>query len=86
MVRVVRRLVAAALLCGLSSSAALAVEEQWHKSNLTLPQALVAGYRVVDTYHNGEGHLFFVLQLDARLLLCSFQETQDEPCIALFPN
>ncbi|NQW12095.1 MAG: hypothetical protein HQ481_19700 [Alphaproteobacteria bacterium] len=84
--RLVHSLAAAALLCGLSFSAAFAVEEQWHKSDLTLPQALVAGYRVVDTYHNGEGHLFFVLQLDARLLLCSFKETQDEVCVALLPN
>ena len=41
---------------------------------------------MVDTYHNGEGHLFFVLQLDARILLCSFKETHDEVCVGLFPN
>ena len=41
---------------------------------------------MVDTYHNGEGHLFFVLQLDARILLCYFKETQDEVCVGLFPN
>ncbi|MDA1070547.1 MAG: hypothetical protein O2825_03945 [Proteobacteria bacterium] len=81
-----RLLVATAVLCGMSLSASLGAEEQWHKSQLTLHQALVEGYRVVDTYHNGEGHLFFVLQLDARILLCSFKETQDEVCVGLFPN
>ena len=86
MTRFARILCAAALATGMSLTSAPALAQQWHKSDLTLPQALVAGYRVVDTYHNGEGRLFFVLQLDARLLLCSFKQTQDEVCVALFPN
>ena len=84
MAAVIRTLVAAAALAGLSLPAL--ATDQWHRSDLTLPQALAGGFRVVDTYHNGEGHLFFVLQLDAQLLLCRFQEQQTETCVTLTPD
>jgi hypothetical protein len=79
-----RTLIAAAVLAGLSLPAM--ATDQWHRSTLTLPQALTAGFRVVDTYHNEQGHLFFVLQLDAQLLLCRFQEQQTETCVTLSPD
>ncbi len=84
MARLFRTLIAAAALAGLSLPAL--ATEQWHRSNLTLPEALTAGFRVVDTYHNEQGHLFFVLQREADLLLCMFQEQQTETCVTLTPG
>jgi hypothetical protein len=84
MARLFRTLIVAAAVAGLSLPALASSE--WHRSNMTLPQALVAGYRVIDTYHNEQGHLFFVLQFDSRLLICQFHEQQTELCVALFPD
>lgn len=84
MARLFRTLIVAAALAGFGLPAL--ASSQWHRSNLTLPQALVAGYNVIDTYHNEEGHLFFVLQLDSKLLICQFHEQQTELCVALLPN
>ena len=73
---------AAACLMALTPVAAQASKSWWDES-ATLPDALHAGFVVVSTYHNSDGHLVFVLQRDTTLLLCQFQATQDNNCAQL---
>lgn len=73
----------AALAVALHFTAASAegAANAWQPGDLTLREALDAGFAIVDTYHNHEGHLFFVLQHQNRLMLCQFEEIQAHKCL-----
>ena len=72
----------------LHAAAGFAAEARdgWRPGAYTLDEALEAGFTVVDVYHNNEGRLFFVLQRQAVLLLCIFEEVQMDRCLQLGGN
>ena len=79
--RILMGLLAAFLLtaAGNTSSAS----NQWVESHYTLAEGLEAGYVVVSTYHNSEGHLVFVLQRQNVILMCAYAVQQTTHCAQL---
>jgi len=65
------------------ASTTSAADDQWNESTYKLADALAAGYVVVSTYHNSEGHLVFVLQRQNVLLMCAYNVQQTMRCAQL---
>jgi hypothetical protein len=67
----------------IASGNAVLASQQWQESNYKLAEALAAGYAVVSTYHNSDGHLVFVLQRQNVMLMCAYAVQQSTHCAQL---